>query len=61
LIQFAGRFFSCTRLSSREWLISVGLAGLTLPMGFLLRRIPVRDGNHKFAPFREDNERLLIS
>jgi Ca2+-transporting ATPase len=59
LIQFAGRFFSCTPLGTREWLISVGLAGLTLPMGFLLRRFSVREGNRKLAPFREDNQRLL--
>jgi Ca2+-transporting ATPase len=61
LINFAGRFFSCTPLSIREWLISVGLAGLTVPMGFLLRRIPVREGNWKSKPFRGDSQRLLTS
>jgi Ca2+-transporting ATPase len=61
LIHFAGQFFSCTRLRTREWLISVGLAGLTLPMGFLLRRMPINQGSRKFGPFREDNQRLLTS
>jgi hypothetical protein len=44
LINFAGRFFSCTPISIRECLISIGLVGLTVLMRFLLRRFPVREG-----------------
>lgn len=40
LIQFAGAFFSCVPLSTNEWVLSLVLAGLTLPVGYVLRRMP---------------------
>jgi hypothetical protein len=59
LVEVAGQIFSCTPLSMREWLLSFMLAGLTLPVGFLIRRLPVRAGAWKFGAQREDNQRLL--
>jgi Ca2+-transporting ATPase len=59
LVQLAGPLFSCTPLNPREWLVSVGLAGLTLPAGFLIRRIPIGTDSWKYQVEREDNQRLL--
>jgi Ca2+-transporting ATPase len=59
LVQGAAQMFSCTPLNLREWLISLGLASLTLPAGFVIRRLPVRNGTWKFDPRREDSQRLL--
>jgi calcium-translocating P-type ATPase len=59
LVDIAGPLFSCTPLNSREWLLSFGLAGLTLPTGFLIRRFPGNNDSWKYQPQREDNQRLL--
>jgi Ca2+-transporting ATPase len=59
LVQVAGQMFSCTPLSIREWLVSLGLAALTLPVGFIIRRVPVKIANWEFTSHRDDNQRLL--
>jgi Ca2+-transporting ATPase len=59
LVEVAGQIFSCTPLSFREWLVSFGLAGLTLPVGFVIRRLPVRPAGWRFGEQRSDNQRLL--
>jgi magnesium-transporting ATPase (P-type) len=59
LVQVAGPLFSCTPLTSREWLVSLGLAGLTFPGGYLIRRLPVNVNSWKYQAHREDNQRLL--
>jgi Ca2+-transporting ATPase len=40
LVQFLGEFFSATPLGLFEWVLSFGLAALTLPVGVILRRLP---------------------
>jgi Ca2+-transporting ATPase len=37
LVEIAGAFFSCTPLYLHEWLLSIGLASLSLPAGYLFR------------------------
>jgi magnesium-transporting ATPase (P-type) len=59
LVEIAGPFFSCIPLNSREWLICLGLAGLTLPAGFLIRRFPTKNDSWKSQTRREDNQRFL--
>jgi magnesium-transporting ATPase (P-type) len=59
LVQIAEPLFSCTPLNTHEWLVSIGLAALTLPTGFLIRRVPVKTDNWKYHANREDNQRLL--
>jgi magnesium-transporting ATPase (P-type) len=59
LVQVAGPVFSCTPLPVREWLISIGLAALTIPVGFVIRRVPVKSATWQVESQREDNQRLL--
>jgi Ca2+-transporting ATPase len=40
LVQFCGHFFSCVPLSAGEQLMSLGLAALSLPVGWAVRRSP---------------------
>jgi Ca2+-transporting ATPase len=59
LVQVAGQMFSCTPLDVREWMISLGLAALTLPVGFIIRRLPVPNTSWRYESQREDSQMLL--
>jgi drug/metabolite transporter (DMT)-like permease len=59
LVQFAGHFFSCTPLNGKDWAVTIALGALTLPVGFIIRRLPGEGGEARYGPVREDNERLL--
>jgi calcium-translocating P-type ATPase len=59
LVQFAGQFFSCTPLNGTEWALTMALGALTLPVGFMIRRLPVDRGESRYGAMGEDNERLL--
>jgi Ca2+-transporting ATPase len=37
LVEIAGAFFSCTPLYLHEWVLSIVLAFLSLPVGYLVR------------------------
>jgi len=41
LVEFSGDFANCVPLTGVEWLICLGIGVLSLPIGFLLRFIPV--------------------
>ena len=57
LVEFAGPFFSCTPLSLGEWISSLVLSGLTLPVGVLIRRLP--NMRSFVRQVRDDNQPLL--
>jgi Ca2+-transporting ATPase len=65
LVQLAGPVFSCTPLEFGEWALTLGLAALTLPLGWVLRRLPIGDGvEYRFQRSvagrdMEDSEPLL--
>jgi hypothetical protein len=59
LVQLAGKFFSCTPLSGKEWAVTIALGALTLPVGFMIRRLPGDRGEARHGSIRDDNERLL--
>jgi Ca2+-transporting ATPase len=42
-VEVAGSFMQTTPLGWRHWLISIGFGALSLPVGTLIRLIPVRD------------------
>lgn len=63
LVQFAGKFFSCTPLTALEWVYSLLLSGISLPLGYVLRKLAPRLSKGKlclnFESEREDNQPLL--
>jgi len=44
-----GRAVGTTPLTSYQWLITVGLAAISIPLGFLMRFIPVKEDPNSFA------------
>ncbi|TYZ61116.1 hypothetical protein PybrP1_005092 [[Pythium] brassicae (nom. inval.)] len=40
IVEFGGDLFHCTPLSAPQWLACVGMGALSLPLGFVLRRVP---------------------
>ena len=63
LVQFAGKFFSCVPLSALEWVYSLLLSGISLPLGYLLRKLAPSLEKGKLClsieSQREDNQPLL--
>jgi calcium-translocating P-type ATPase len=60
LVQFMGELFSATPLGLFEWILSFGLAALTLPVGVLLRKLPADPSLLERRPGdREDDLPLL--
>ena len=43
IVQYFGKGASVATLSSQQWLISVGIAAITLPMGIVVKLFPVPD------------------
>ena len=41
IVQFFGQGASVATLSWQQWLISVGIAAITLPMGLVVKSLPV--------------------
>eukprot|EP00602_Paraphysomonas_sp_CaronLab_P009838 CAMPEP_0185028348 /NCGR_PEP_ID=MMETSP1103-20130426/13976_1 /TAXON_ID=36769 /ORGANISM="Paraphysomonas bandaiensis, Strain Caron Lab Isolate" /LENGTH=1018 /DNA_ID=CAMNT_0027562733 /DNA_START=298 /DNA_END=3354 /DNA_ORIENTATION=+ len=48
LVQIAGKFVGTTPLTATHWGICAGLAALTIPVGFLMRLIPISENPHSF-------------
>jgi Ca2+-transporting ATPase len=60
LVQALGGFFSCTPLPLFEWILSFALAGVTLPAGFILRRLSIGDQSlERRLTMRDDDLPLL--
>ncbi len=48
LVQLAGSFVSTTPLNLNQWLITIALGALSLPLGWLSRFIPVEEDPNSF-------------
>eukprot|EP01029_Cantina_marsupialis_P021350 TRINITY_DN50_c0_g3_i1.p1 TRINITY_DN50_c0_g3~~TRINITY_DN50_c0_g3_i1.p1 ORF type:complete len:819 (+),score=338.21 TRINITY_DN50_c0_g3_i1:149-2605(+) len=51
IIQFGGDFTKTAPLTGEQWLITVGLGFVSLPLGFLMRLIPVKESKESFAGY----------
>eukprot|EP01103_Thecamoeba_quadrilineata_P002746 TRINITY_DN12642_c0_g1_i1.p1 TRINITY_DN12642_c0_g1~~TRINITY_DN12642_c0_g1_i1.p1 ORF type:complete len:989 (-),score=241.99 TRINITY_DN12642_c0_g1_i1:45-3011(-) len=54
MVQFAGAWAQTTALNAQEWFVCVGLGFISLPIGILLRFIPVPADKTRVIPDRED-------
>jgi calcium-translocating P-type ATPase len=61
LVQFCGHLFSCVPLSAAEQLFSLGLAALSLPVGWAVRRSPESVVLKLLRPFRRFHARWTRS
>jgi len=50
IVESGGDFTKTVGLSAEQWLRTVGLATVTLPLGVLMRLVPVAEDPHDFAP-----------
>lgn len=41
IVEFGGDLFHCAPLRGSQWLACVGMGALSLPLGFVLRRVPI--------------------
>lgn len=49
MVEVGGNFVKTTGLSAADWGTSIGFAFITVPLGFLMRQIPVADNPADFA------------
>ena len=69
IVEHGGDFTQTVPLTLEEWKITVGLGAISLPMGFIMRLIPVKEDPASFAGIggndddKKDNSwlRVLIS
>jgi len=48
LIEVGGEFVKTSHLNLNQWLITIGLGAIGLPVGFLMRFIPIKDDPNSF-------------
>ena len=53
IVEFGGDFTQTTPLSTYEWRITVLLGAVSLPIGFIMRQIPVSEDPNSFAGLGE--------
>jgi hypothetical protein len=51
-VQIGGNFFSTTPLSAYQWGICLLVAASILPLGFIVRLIPLRNCNARAPPLK---------
>ena len=49
IVEYGGDFTQTYPLSWQEWRVTVGMGAISLPVGFIMRRIPVREDPASFA------------
>jgi len=54
MIQYGGEFTSCVPLSQNEWIKCIAIGSLSLPVGFLLNCIPVKNKMKKLTKLHMD-------
>ena len=59
IVEFGGEFTQTYPLSWEEWKFTVALGAGSLPVGFLMRLIPVTEAPHSFAGIERKNARPL--
>jgi Ca2+-transporting ATPase len=57
IVEFGGDFTQTYALTWEEWKITVGLGAISLPVGFLMRLIPVSEDPETFAGIERKNGR----
>ena len=57
LVEAAGPFMSTTSLTLTQWLMSIGLAALSFPVGILMRFIPSEEDPESFFDNEEDKKK----
>jgi hypothetical protein len=63
LVELAGGFAKTTGLSGMHWLYSILIAAITMPLGIVMRVIPVWDKPSDFADYYQGffNDRMVCS
>jgi Ca2+-transporting ATPase len=49
MVQFGGEFTSTHPLSTHQWLVCIGIGAIALPIGFILKLIPVTEPTHEIG------------
>ena len=57
LIEVGGAFLKTSPLSMQQWLITIGLGALAVPVGILMRFIPVEEDPESFFDNDEDKKK----
>ena len=58
IVEFGGKYTKCSGLSGNHWMITVLLGAISLPLGVLMRWIPVKDRKEDYAEFYRDGEEM---
>eukprot|EP00752_Nemacystus_decipiens_P003489 g3222.t1 len=61
IVEMGAEFTKTAHLSSREWLITVALGAIALPLGVFMRFIPVKENPTSFSGYATPNEQRLLS
>ncbi|CAN0545050.1 unnamed protein product [Ectocarpus sp. 12 AP-2014] len=61
IVETGAEFTKTAHLSSKEWLISVALGAIALPLGVLMRFIPVKENPSSFCGYATPKEQRLSS
>jgi len=59
IVEFGGDFTQTYPLSFQEWRITVGMGAFSLPVGFLMRLIPIEEDPATFAGITPKRDRVL--
>eukprot|EP01119_Soliformovum_irregulare_P015406 TRINITY_DN4331_c0_g2_i2.p1 TRINITY_DN4331_c0_g2~~TRINITY_DN4331_c0_g2_i2.p1 ORF type:complete len:354 (-),score=133.06 TRINITY_DN4331_c0_g2_i2:60-1121(-) len=62
IVQFGGEWTETVPLNAYQWMFSVGVGALSLPLGFLLRFVPIKNApeNRTVIEDAEDEEKPLL-
>ena len=55
LVEVGGPFMKTTGLTVAHWFVTLGLAALTFPLGWIMRQIPVPSKPSDFATYFQDD------
>jgi hypothetical protein len=65
LIEVGGEFVKTSHLTMNQWLVTIGLGAIGLPVGVLMRFIPVKDDPKSFfdndAPLHSTQQQHVIA
>eukprot|EP00903_Cladosiphon_okamuranus_P006006 g5926.t1 len=61
IVEMGAEFTKTAHLSSREWLITVALGAIALPLGVFMRFIPVKEDPASFSGYATPEEQRLLT